>query len=191
MIARPIVPALALITLLASAPALAESGGTLYGAPGRSGFTAGVELGGGNLGCKRDNGCDGFVGAGSFGLHLGGMASDRLAALFDMWWMVHDENRETISQGIMTASLQLWPIRHLWLRGGLGAARLAYAYDGGLIDYEDHTEWVPAFQVGIGVEPIATRTFGLDIALRYGTGFYSDGDHAIHNGALTIGVSWY
>jgi len=174
---------------LSGGAALAESGGTLYGEPGRDGFTIGVELGGGNLGCSENDGCDGFVEAGSFGLHLGGMAGDDLAALFDMWWMFHDDGDAEISQGIMTAALQFWPIEHLWLRGGVGAARLAYRYDGALVDFEDHSEWVPAFQLAIGVEPIASETFGLDIALRYGTGFYSDGDHEIHNGALTIGLS--
>lgn len=156
----------------------------------RDGLTFGVALGGGNLGCS-DDGCEDFEGSGSFDLHIGGMSSESLAVLFDAWWMVHSEDDLTVSQGILTGGVRVWPVQHFWLQGGLGVARAAYEYDGTFFDVEDRSEWVPAFQVGIGVEPIATDNFGLDIALRYGTGFYSDGDNRIHSGALTVGASFY
>jgi hypothetical protein len=177
---------------IVSSSALCLSAAARADAPryGRDGFTAGVGLGGGNLECKGE-GCDGFVGAVSLDLRVGGMLDPTLAGLFDMWWMVHDEERDTISQLIMTGGLRFWPVTHFWLQGGLGIAQSRFEYRGVFVDIVDRTEWVPAFQVAIGVEPIATDEFGLDIALRYGTGFYYDGDTRIHNGALTVGASFY
>jgi len=157
---------------------------------GRDGLTFGLGLGGGNLSCSGD-GCDDFTEAGSFNVFVGGMAAPNLAVVFDLWWMVHSEDRLDVSQGLMTANVKYWPMDHLWLRGGIGAARAAYNYNGTFADIEDHTEWVPAFAVGVGVEPIATDTLGLDIKLEYGTGFYSDGDTRIHSLALSLGLSFY
>lgn len=156
----------------------------------RSGLTGGGDLGFGHLSCSGD-GCDGFTASGSFGLHIGGMVTPSVAILADAWWMFHTEDRLTVSQGIMTAAVRFWPVTHFWLQAGLGAARAGYTYGGAFAQVSDHTEWVPAFQVAIGVEPIATDAFGLDIALRYGTGFYSDGDYRIHNLALVVGLSFY
>jgi len=158
--------------------------------PARMGLTGGGDLGFGDIRCS-GQGCASFIEGGSFGLHIGGMVGPRVAILADAWWMFHTENRLTVSQGIMTAAARFWPVRHLWLQGGLGVARVGYAYDGAFAQFADHSEWVPAFQLAIGAEPIATDTFGLDIALRYGTGFYSDGDFRIHNIALVVGVSFY
>jgi hypothetical protein len=157
---------------------------------GRDGFTFGVALGGGNLGCSGE-GCDDFVEAGSLDAHIGGMITPQVAGVFETWWMVHSEDRVSIDQTILTGGTRFWPVNHFWLQGGLGVARTSFQYDGVLLDVEDHSEWVPAFQVGIGVEPVASEDFGLDLALRYGTGFYAEGDSRIHNGSLTLGISFY
>jgi hypothetical protein len=157
---------------------------------GRSGLTGGADLGFGHMSCSGE-GCGDFIESGSFGLHLGAMVTPNIAILADAWWMFHTEDRFTISQGILTAAARFWPVEHFWLQAGLGAARVGYAYEGTFAQFSDHTEWVPAFQLAIGVEPIATDSLGLDIALRYGTGFYSDGDYRIHNLALVVGLSFY
>jgi len=157
---------------------------------GRSGATFGIGIGGGTISCG-DEGCDDFEGSGSLDLHVGGMLSPGVAILFDAWWMLHDDDRFTVDQGILTAAVRAWPISNFWLQGGLGVARAGIKYDGTFFDAESRTEWVPAFQIGIGVEPIATDTFGLDVSLRYGTGFYSDGEDRIHNASLNVGVSFY
>lgn len=175
------------LVALAAPPASAAEGSP----DGRSGFTFGAALGGGHLGCAGP-GCDDELNpAFSIDAHIGGMLAARAAILFDVWWMFHTENKLTVSQGLLTGALRFWPINHFWVQGGLGVARAGYSYDSKYLDFEDYTEWVPAFQLGIGVEPIATETFGLDVALRYGTGFYSDGDYHVHNLALTVGVSFY
>lgn len=173
----------------ASQTALAQEG-EVYGSHARDGLTFGLGLGGGNLACSGD-GCDDFTEAGSFNVFIGGMAASNLAVTFDAWWMVHSDDDFSVNQGLMTANLRYWPVDHLWLRGGLGVARAEYSYDGVFVDTTDRTEWVPAFVVGIGVEPIATETIGLDIKLEYGTGFYSDGDTRIHSAALALGLSFY
>ena len=158
---------------------------------GRSGLTAGADLGFGTMRCSGDGGCDDFTESGSFGLHIGAMLNSRLAILADAWLMLHTEDRLTVSQGFLTAAARVWAIPHLWFQAGLGVARAEYRYDGTFAEFGDHTEWVPAFQLGVGVEVIATHSFGLDIAFRYGTGFYSDGAYRIHNLALVVGASFY
>jgi hypothetical protein len=156
----------------------------------REGLTFGIGLGAGQMDCSPDT-CQDLTESGSIDLHIGGMLTPGLAGLADIWWMAHDDERVTLDQGIVTGGLRFWPINHFWLQGGLGVARASYDYDAGMVNLVDRSEWVPAFQVGLGVEPIATPDFGLDIALRYGTGFYSDGDRRIHSGALVLGASFY
>jgi len=156
----------------------------------RSGVTFGGGLGAGTISCS-DDGCKDFDGAGSIDLHVGGMLGPRVALIFDVWWMLHNKDRVTVEQGIVTAAVRAWPIDHFWLQGGLGVARSGVHYSSQLIEVTSRTEWVPGFHLGIGVEPIATNTFALDISLRYGTGFYSDGDNMIHNASLNLGVSFY
>lgn len=188
MMFRTFVPFVA-ATLLGAGPALAEMG-VRESRIQRHGLTFGFGLGGGNLACSGE-GCDDFTEAGSFNLGIGAMTRPELGIIFDAWWMVHSEDRVTISQGLLTANLKWWPVDHLWLRGGLGAARAAFHYDGTFADIEDRTEWVPAFAVGIGVEPIATPTLGLEVKLEYGTGFYADGDTRIHSTSLSLGLNFY
>ncbi|MFO0745541.1 MAG: low temperature requirement protein A [Myxococcota bacterium] len=189
---KPLTHTLAALAALAplGAAATAHAQETLYGPSYRVGPTFGINLGGGNLSCSADE-CETLDGAGSLDLHVGGMLNPRLALLFDAWWMVHDEDSVTVSQGIMTGALRVWPLEQFWLQFGLGVARTGYVYDSAFVTVEDFSEWVPAFDVGIGVEPIASEDVAFDVALKYGTGFYSDGDHRIHSAALTLGVSFY
>ena len=178
-----------LLSLTASQAAFSRDG-DMHPSHGRDGVTFGFGLGVGNLGCSGD-GCDDFTEAGSFNAFIGGMAAHNLAVTFDAWWMVHSDDDFSVNQALLTGNVRFWPIEHFWLRGGLGVARAEYIYDGRFIDVSDRSEWVPAFVVGIGVEPIATESFGLDIKLEYGTGFYSEGDTRIHSTALSVGLSFY
>jgi len=157
---------------------------------GRSGLTFGIGLGGGVISCS-DEFCNDLDGAGSLDLHVGVMLDSQIALIADVWWMLHNKDRITVEQGIITAAVRVWPINHLWLQGGFGVARAGFHYDGRFVDVSNRTEWVPAFQLAVGVEPIATDSFGLDISLRYGTGLYSDGDSRIHNASLNLGISFY
>ncbi|MFO0748309.1 MAG: hypothetical protein U1F43_22000 [Myxococcota bacterium] len=176
----------ATLPILITTAANAQDG---YDHTGRVGATFGLGLGGGTLSCS--NGCEDLNGAGSFDIHLGGMLGPNVAFIGEVWWMYHTANHLTVDQGLITGALRFWPVSQLWLQGGLGIAQAGYTYDGTALSIEDHSEWVPAFTVALGVEPIASDTFALDIALRYGTGFYSDGDNRIHSLALTVGVSFY
>lgn len=157
---------------------------------GRTGATFGLGLGGGHIGCE-DDGCEDLTGSGSLSLHGGAIVGGRVAVLGELWWMVHEDDELSVNQGLFTGNVRVWPLSGLWLQGGLGVARLGVRYDPGLVSYESRSEWVPAFQLGIGVEPIATDTFGLDVHLKYGTGFYSEGEDRIHNVSLNLGLSFY
>lgn len=160
------------------------------GINGRTGATFGIGIGGGHIGCP-DNGCEDLTGSGSFSLHGGAIVGGRVAVLGDLWWMVHEDRDLSVNQGMLTGAVRVWPLSGLWLQGGLGVARLGVRYDPGLIVFERRTEWVPAFNLGLGVEPIATDSFGLDLHLKYGTGFYSDGEDRVHNVSLNLGLSFY
>ena len=94
---------------------------------GRSGLTFGIGIGGGTIGCGNE-GCDDLEGAGSLDLHIGGMLGPNVALRFDAWSMLHNENRVTVDQGILTAAARSWPVRHFWLQFGLGAARAQITY---------------------------------------------------------------
>lgn len=185
-----LVPALAI--LLAAGPAAAEPGRYYAEAPEasiRSGWNFGFGLGGGEISCGGP-GCDGVTEAGSLDLQLGRMLRPRLRAVLDVWGMAHSEDDLKVNQTIVTAGIQYWIVNRLWVRGGLGTARAAFTYDGALGNTEsDDAQTVLGLAGGIGFEVMSRRSFALDVELRGGSGFYRD-IHA-HNGAFTLGLTWY
>jgi hypothetical protein len=155
----------------------------------RSGATFGASLGGGQMGCQNDQ-CDTLNGAGSLDLHVGGMLAPRLALVGDLWGMAHSDDRVTISQVLITAGLRYWPLRPLWLQGGVGIARSALDWDSSVVNVQTKSDVVPGLMAGVGVELVSTRSFAVDIALRAGTGFYEH-DMRVYNLALGVGVDFY
>jgi hypothetical protein len=183
----PFVAALSL-----AAPAAAEPGRYYVENPEesvRTGWNVGLGLGAGEISCSGP-GCEGVTEAGSLDLQLGRMLRPRLRALFEIWGMAHSEDDIKVNQTLVTAGLQTWILRRLWVRGGVGLARAAFSYDGSLADSEeDEAQTVFGLAGGIGFEILSRRTLALDLELRGGTGFYED--KRAHNGALTIGLTWY
>lgn len=181
-----------MIAALASGGARASEGGTdkaLQYVP-RAGIVLGVEVGTGDLLCQ-GTGCEGFTLSGSFDLHTGAMLGPSLAALLDVWWMFKNDADYTISQGVISLAARWWPIRRLWLQGGLGAGRTGHEYDGTARTDEDQSQWVIAFHAGVGYELLASEYFAFSVALRYGTGFWAEGESRVHNLALTVGLDFY
>ncbi len=162
-------------------------------APHRQGLVLGGAITGGHMGCETADGddCgDGAHPAGGFSVHLGGMAAPALAVMGELWGMRHDDDNWSASQVFLTANLRAFVVPRLWLQGGLGAARTSAEFDAGPFTAMSESDTVPAFVVGAGVELVQTPTFGLDLQLRGGSGFYND-DARIWNTAIGVGASWY
>ncbi|MGE3768515.1 MAG: outer membrane beta-barrel protein [Kofleriaceae bacterium] len=188
--------------LLFAAVALAAAGSvsiafadTEYGTStrARQGFVLGGALMGGHMGCETSSGddCgDGAQPAGGFSVHVGGMASRSLALMGELWAMRHDDDNWSANQVFLTANVRAWLVPRLWLQGGLGLARTSVEFEAGPFMSTSESDSVPAFVAGVGVELIQSATFGLDLQLRAGSGFYRD-DTRIWNTALGIGASWY
>lgn len=180
-----------LIATAIAVPAAAETGRYYAENPDasvRSGWNLGFGLGGGEISCTGP-GCDDVTEAGSLNLQIGKMLRPRLRAVADLWFMAHSEEDFTVHQTLLTAGFQYWIINRLWLRGGVGLARAGFTYDGDLADSDDENHSTIGLAGGIGFEILSRRTFALDLELRGGTGFYDD--VRAHNGAFTIGFTWY
>ena len=159
----------------------------------RQGLVFGGALTGGHMGCETADGddCgDGAHPAGGFSLHLGGMATPNLAVMGELWGMRHDDDNWSANQVFATANARAWIVPRLWLQGGLGLARTSVEYEAGPFLAMSESDSVPAFVAGVGVELVQTPTFGLDLQLRGGSGFYRD-DTRIWNTAIGVGASWY
>ena len=159
----------------------------------RQGIVVGASIDGGNIGCQTKNGddCgDGAHPAGGFSVHLGGMVTPSLAILGEVWGMAHTEDNITASQGLATAGVRAWVIPRLWLQAGVGVARSKISYEGDVFMASAQSDTVPAFVVAAGVELLATDTFGLDLEIRGGSGFY-EGDARVYNAAIGVGASFF
>ncbi len=158
----------------------------------RTGLVLGGSIDGGNIGCQTKNGddCGTWHDAGGLSFHAGAMVGPSLAILGELWGMAHTEDHITASQGLATAALRGWVVPRLWLQGGLGFARSSVSYRSGNLMTSAQSDTVPAFMLGAGVELLSTPTFGLDLELRGGSGFY-EGDARVYNAALGVGASWY
>lgn len=160
----------------------------------RQGVVLGGTIDGGNLGCQTKNGdncgSSGAKAAGGFSVHAGGMVTPALAILGEVWGMAHTEDNITASQVLVTANIRGWVAPRLWLQGGLGVARSQISYSSGAFMASDASSTVPAFMAAIGVEVVRSRTFGLDIEARGGTGFY-ESDARVWNAALGVGATFF
>ncbi len=187
---------IALAFLVAAVPSLAhaDDGDGAVHDSGRGGGTFGVDVGAGHLDCRSDSSdCagGGSEAAAGLAIHGGFFVGPNVALVGDLWGMGHTDSNQTVSQGMLTANVRFWPVRRLWLQGGIGAARTTLSYNAGDgLMVESRSDVVPAAMLGIGVEVISARHAALDIELRAGSGFY-DNDVHVDNVALGVGVSWY
>lgn len=186
--------------IAAAAPARAQGYGPGYYAgpppppPGvvRSGFIAGVGIGGGGFGFTDCEDCDSL---GVFALHghLGGMIAPTVAILFDAGFVAGKPNDDlTISQGVALAAIRFWPARIFWLEGGLGLAQLSASSDA--LNASVNSDTGGALMVAAGIELMQTRSFTIDVELRLTGTRYGNDDRdsvGIAGGTLTAGFNWY
>lgn len=153
--------------------------------------TFGASLGVGSLWCQREGDTCPREESGARGvtLHGGMLISSDVAALAELWLTYDDDARIRVTHGIAGLALRIWPIGHrFWIQGGFGVAR-------GAIDYQDdvaltRSEFVPAVTGAAGLELISRRRFAIDLALRAGSGVYTE-IVKVQNVTVGLGFNWY
>jgi len=167
-----------------------------YGAPPpprgvyRSGLVIGGSLGVGGIYAQD---CGVYCGAaGMFEGHIGGMLNPRLALMGDLWGAIHAwediYGPGTTYHGIYTIALQFWVADIIWLKGGIGFGHMKLQGDFDAIAFGDESGL--AAMGAAGVEIVQAHNFTLDLQLRLGHGFYTQGGDVNNVGAM-IGVNWY
>ena len=199
-----------LVLAILCAPALASAQG-YYGGRGyqrspvpggfhdRTGRLAfGFSLG---LGGMHDDGsaittcrnCDFSPLTGEADIHLGGMLGPRFALLFEAQGNVQTVHSDffngdsTLSQGAAMIAGQFWVLPQLWIKGGLGFARLT-------IDDQFVTEDFGtggAIMGALGIELLSARNFALDLQGRIIHASYRSLDDNITSGTIGLGLNWY
>lgn len=160
----------------------------------RRGFVFGFGIGGGSINVVDESGADGeeFDGA-SFEVHIGGMLSPRFALLGEVWGVVHHSDEDniafngetTLTHNIYVLAAQYWISPRFWIKGGIG--RASYTLEDDIGVYEE--EAGRAIMGGLGYELSHSRTFAIDIQLRFGVAEYEQGE--LQNGAVAVGINWY
>jgi hypothetical protein len=152
----------------------------------RQGLIFGAALG---FGQNDASACDICGGALAFEFHIGGMVTPQLALVGDFWFNDHPiaNSDSSMVHSIYTFAIQYWPISQLWLKGGIG---------GGNVDITSATVGETSGENGLaimgagGFEMLQAGNFALDLQLRVGHGFYSQGGD-VTSWALMIGTNWY
>jgi hypothetical protein len=181
----------ALLTALGAAPAQAQYG---YPPPPpprgvyRDGLTFGGSIGAGSISAEN---CGVYCGgSGMIEGHIGGMLNPRLALMGDFWSAGHPWDNGygtgTTLHTIYTVAVQYWATDIIWLKGGVGGGNMHLGYDNAPGSDENGM----ALMVAGGVELVQSYNFALDLHLRLGHGFYSQGGD-VNTVGLMIGVNWY
>lgn len=161
----------------------------------RRGLTLGLGFGAGGMESKDGPiecfDCSDSV-AGSASFHIGFMLTPRLAAQYELWGTgqaLDAQASVSVVQVLSMAALQYWVTPKLWIKGGIGTAHLAQTYEAN--DQREEIDNGVAGMAAIGIELISKPKFAMDLQLRGGTGTYEGIKDQIHQGALTLGFSWY
>jgi hypothetical protein len=156
----------------------------------RHGLVFGGALGGGSISA----GCDGCDHRASLGLdlHVGGMLSPRLALLFDASGAANYTTQfvqtRYVTSLLYAGAAQYWLLeRLLWVKGGLGLARVVQSDAPIFKTFDTATGF--GFMAAAGVEVLQHRTFALDAELALRAAFYSG--TSVTDGAVLVGVNWY
>jgi hypothetical protein len=156
----------------------------------RNGLTFGGSLG---VGTITATACGPYCGgSGMIEGHIGGMLNPRLALMGDLWGSIHSWDdgvfTGTTYHGIYTVAVQYWATDIIWLKGGVGFGQMQLQYDGDAAAFGDESGL--ATLAAAGVEVVQSFNFALDLQLRFGHGFYSQGGDVNSVGFL-VGVNWY
>jgi hypothetical protein len=173
-----------------AATASAQPAAAPYAAPPappaqRDGFLVGFSIGAGSM-FAEDESLNGVA----FDFSIGGMLNPKLAIMYDASAVMHPEdvgNGESyvFTSSFNTIALQSWVAPKVWLKGGLGFARVFVSGDG-----ESETlENALGITGAAGYEIVQSRNFALDASVRLASGFYEG--VTLHNASLLVGFHWY
>jgi hypothetical protein len=145
----------------------------------------GFGLGGGSI-----NAADDSFGGFAFNFEIGGVINQQLAVVFDYSSIAHRVNQfaDTLNHSIWAGAAQVFFLRFLWAKAGLGLGRLSVSDAYG-------TEFLGsrisvAMLAAVGAEVLQTTGgFALDIQLRVAGASY--GDAAVANTSLMVGFNFY
>jgi hypothetical protein len=159
---------------------------------GRRGLLIGVGLQAGHIRfqCQNDPNCgDNVNESGGLNISLAYMMTDKLAFSVDGWAMVHRSEflteTVTVTHSMLTVGPQIWLVPRIWVRGGVGWARLSVDFG----DIQAQSESVLGIMGAVGWEVLTSSKFALDVQVRAGTGFYDGVDAA--NAGLGLGFTWF
>jgi hypothetical protein len=154
----------------------------------RDGLVIGFAVGGGDISASNCPACGGGF-AGEF--HIGGMLNPRLALMADFWGIAHSYDDgaggATLTNSMVTAAIQYWVADQVWLKGGIGGARITLSDANG--NAYGSSEGALALLGAAGVEVLQVGNFALDLQFRLGYGAYSGGGAT--NVAFLVGFNWY
>jgi hypothetical protein len=124
--------------------------------------------------------------------HIGGFLTPRFALMAEgqvnAQTVASDQYDDTVlSMSSLMLAGQYWITPQLWIKGGVGVARL-YASDS-YYDYDFGTGGV--VMGGLGFEVFSARNFAVDLQGRIIQGSFNGVDDNVTSGTVGIGVNWY
>jgi hypothetical protein len=157
--------------------------------PARHGFVFGGALGGGVIwaGCED---CDVRASIG-LDVHAGGMLSPRLALLFNASGATSYTQdfapTRYVASLLYAGAAQYWLAQPLWIKGGVGIARVVQSEAPLFETFEAETGF--GFLLAGGVELLQRGTFALDAQIAISPAFYAG--TSVTDIVALVGVNWY
>lgn len=128
--------------------------------------------------------------------HIGGMLTERFALMLEL-----QANGQTVDDSVygsttltqVTAMIagQYWVTPQLWVKGGIGAAHLAFNYDDAYGSFEEPIDDGGAILAAVGYEILSSRAFAIDLQGRVIVGGYDGIDDRITAATVGLGFNWY
>jgi len=170
--------------LLAGAPAHAQGTATPRGPlDDHGGLLIGASLGAGAMVPAWCRSCEPAGGV-AVDANIGGFVAPRLALIGDLSSVVSPQSDGRFSSTVAAAAVQYWLLPALWLRGGVGLARLhSTGFDGAPGDS------APGISVALGHEIVHDGNISFDVRLHVTHGWYAGG--GIDSVAALLAVNRY
>ncbi len=161
-------------------------------------MTAGLSLGFGGMSVGDQtvmcNNCTTNPAAVAVSGHIGGVLSPQFALMLELQvntQTVDEQNYDTIflTQSAAMIAAQYWISPRLWLKGGLGFAKLSNTSSN--TDAELVIDNGGAALLGAGYELLSNRNFAIDLQGRFIVGSYDGINAKTSSGTVGVGVNWY
>lgn len=161
-------------------------------------MTAGLSLGFGGMSVGDQtvmcNNCTTNPAAFAVSGHIGGVLSPQFALMLELQvnaQTVEEQTNDTIflTQSAAMIAAQYWISPRLWLKGGIGFAKLSNTSSN--TDAELVIDNGGAALLGAGYELLSNRNFAIDLQGRFIVGSYDGINAKTSSGTVGVGVNWY